>query len=193
MLNPVDSAASSALRPQPPKAATPLAEPPATASRDSLRLSRPNLAANQVVKPLHSDGWKDLGEVVTVMVASPIASLVGAGIGFLVGGPAGAAIGAAIGGSAPGTAFAAKNLAHHLGHVARKEDTGNGFNLKLAGKLMIIPGTTLAGAGLGFALGGPVGAAIGAALGSVALPLGGFISAGIQKLLGRKPEPENAA
>jgi len=176
-----------------PAQAPAVAEPQAAATRDSLQLSRPNQAVKPNLKPNHSDGWNDLAEVVSTMVFSPVASIVGGLGGFLIAGPVGAAIGATLGGSAPGVAFATKNLVHHLGHVARKEDTGNGFNLKLAGKLMIIPGTTLAGAGIGFALGGPIGAAIGGAVGSAAIGLGGFLMSGINKLFNRKPEAPNPA
>ncbi len=196
MLKSVSSAAPSALpspaiavRTLPAQAAASVAAPQAT--RDSLQLSRPNAAAQQPLKPAHSDGWNDLGEVVSTMIFSPVASVVGALGGFLIAGPVGAAIGASLGGSAPGLAFATKNVAHHLGHVARKEETDNGFNLKLAGKHMIIPGTTLAGAGIGFALGGPIGAAIGGALGSAAIGLGGFLSAGLNKLFKRDPAPQD--
>jgi hypothetical protein len=195
MLKSVSSAAPSAVpspaiavRTLPAQAAASVAEP--RASRDSLQLSRPN-TAQQVVKPAHSDGWNDLGEVVSTMIFSPVASVLGALGGFLIAGPVGAAIGASLGGSAPGVAFATKNVVHHLRHVARKEETDNGFNLKLAGKLMIIPGTTLAGAGIGFALGGPIGAAIGGAVGSAAIGLGGFLSAGIGKLFKRDPAPQD--
>ncbi len=182
-----------AVRTLPVQAASPVAEPQAVATRDSLQLSRPNLAAKPPVKPAHSDGWNDLGEVVSTMIFSPIASVVGGIGGFLIGGPVGAAIGASLGGSAPGLAFATKNLVHHLGHVARKEDTDGNSNLKLAGKLMIIPGTTLVSAGIGFALGGPIGAAIGGAVGSAAMPLGGLISAGLNKLFNRTPAPQDPA
>jgi hypothetical protein len=194
MVNSVSSAAPSpaiAVRTLPAQAAAPVAEPQAVATRDSLQLSRPNLAVKPPVKPAHSNGWNDLGEVVSTMIYSPIASVLGGLGGFLIGGPVGAAIGASLGGSAPGLAFATKNLVHHLGHVARKEDTDNNSNLKLAGKLMIIPGSTLAGAGIGFALGGPIGAAIGGAVGSAAIPLGGLISAGLNKLFNRTPVPQN--
>ncbi len=194
MLNPISST-----KPSPEVAARKLTAqeaavaPQMTATRDSLQLSQPKLALNQPMKPTHSDGWNDLGQVASVMVFSPIASVLGAIGGFFIGGPVGAAIGATLGGSAPGLAFATKNLAHHLGHVARKEETDNGFNLKLAGKLMIIPGTTLVGAGIGFALGGPIGAAIGSTVGSAIIPLGGFISAGLNKLFNREPAAQPPA
>ncbi len=190
MVNSVSSAASSASitsRPLPAKAA-PVAEAQAVATRDSLQLSRPNLAVKPDVTPAHSDGWNDLGEVASTMIFSPIASIVGGIGGFLIAGPVGAAVGASLGGSAPGLAFATKNVVHHLNHLARKEDTDNGSNLKLAGKLMIIPGTTLAGAGIGFALGGPIGAAIGGAIGSAAIGLGGLIGSWLNKLSNRQPE-----
>lgn len=195
MVKPVTPAASSpaiAVRTLPAQAAA-VTEPQAVASRDSLQLTRPNQAVKPRLKPAHGDGWNDLGEVVSTMVFSPIASIVGGVGGFLIAGPVGAAIGATLGGSAPGLAFATKNVVHHLGHVSRKEDTGNGHNLKLAGKLMIIPGTTLAGAGIGFALGGPIGAAIGGALGSAAIGLGGFIGAGLNKLFNRASAPQDPA
>jgi len=176
-----------------PAQATAVAEPQAVAARDSLQLTRPNQEVKLDVKPAHSDGWNDLGEVVSTMVYSPIASIVGGVGGFLIAGPVGAAIGATLGGSAPGLAFATKNVAHHYRHVLRKEDTDNGSNLKLAGKLMIIPGTTLAGAGIGFALGGPIGAAIGGALGSAVIGLGGFIGPSLNRLFNRAPETQNPA
>lgn len=184
---------AAAVRTLPAQPTANVAAAQAVATRDSLQLSRPNLAVKQDVKPSHGDGWNDLGEAVTTMVFSPIASIVGGLGGFMIAGPVGAAIGASLGGSAPGLAFATKNVVHHLGHVARKEDTGNGYNLKLAGKLMIIPGTTLAGAGIGFALGGPIGAAIGGAIGSAAMGLGGFLSAGLNKLFNREPAPKDPA
>jgi hypothetical protein len=160
---------------------------------DSLQLSRTSLVEklpfDLPAKPAHGGGWDDLGQVVTTMVFSPAASLVGAGIGFLIGGPVGAAIGAAAGGSALGIGFSVKNLVHHLTHVARKEDTGEGYNLKLAGTHLILPGLTAAGAGIGFAIGGPVGAAVGGVLGSGAIALVMGASLAIERL--RRTEPQD--
>jgi len=195
MINSVTSAVSTpsvSARSLPAKSA-PVAEAQAVATRDSLQLSRPNLAVKPDVKPAHSDGWNDLGEVASTMIFSPVASIVGGIGGFLIAGPVGAAVGASLGGSAPGLAFATKNVVHHLRHVARKEDTDNGSNLKLAGKLMIIPGTTLAGAGIGFALGGPIGAAIGGAIGSAAIGLGAVIGSWLNRLSNRQPDAQNPA
>lgn len=196
MVKPISATAPShttIVRPLPSQAAAAISDPQAVATRDSLRLSRPNLAAKQFVLPKHSDGWKDLGEMVSTFVYSPIASVVGGVAGFFMGGPVGAAIGASVGGTALGLFFAGKNVAHHLGHVLRKEESDGGQHLKLAGMLMIVPGTTLAGAGIGFALGGPIGAAIGGAVGSAAIPLGAFVTSIFQRLFGPKPETQPPA
>ncbi|MNY33464.1 hypothetical protein D3C86_1677440 [compost metagenome] len=119
------------------------------------------------------------------MVFSPIASVVAAGLGFLVAGPVGAAVGAVAGGAAPGSLLGLKQLAHHFTHRAKGEDTGDNFNLKLAGKLLITPGTTMLGAGLGFMVGGPIGATVGALVGTA-----GLMFAGALKRLFQKPAPE---
>lgn len=188
--------------PLPPGSVSPASVPsgsptPGMMAADALSLDRSNLLAKLPfklpVKPAHNGGWDELGQLVTSMLFSPAASLLGAGIGFLVGGPVGAAIGAGAGGAAVGLGYAAGNLFHHFRHVMRKEDTDNGFNLKLAAEHLIMPGLTAIGAGVGFALGGPVGAALGGVLGSGAIALVVATTMGIDRLrrpANVPPEPE---
>lgn len=94
----------------------------------------------------------DFKNVVTGLIGGALA---GAGIGFVLGGPAGAAIGAVLG---VGLTLALEGVVSQI--------TGG---VDIAGALMTIVGTALAGAGIGFAVGGgPVGAGVGAVIGLVA-------------------------
>lgn len=81
-------------------------------------------------------------------------ALAGAGIGFYLGGPMGAALGAIIG---VGITLSLEGI---VSQIAGGVD--------LAGALMTIIGTALAGAGIGFAIGGGFGALAGAVIGLVA-------------------------
>lgn len=159
----------------------PVAPARPTMAADSLSLSKPQATIMRPVKPSHNGGWDDLTNLVPVLVFSPLASVLAAGVGFLAAGPLGAAIGAAAGGAAPGTLLGTKQLIHHVEHRAKHEDTDDNFNLKLAGKLFITPGTTLAGAGLGFMVGGPIGAAVGAAIGATGMLLVGAVASLFKK------------
>ncbi|HEY9898873.1 MAG TPA: hypothetical protein V6D00_06795 [Pantanalinema sp.] len=149
---------------------------------DSLSLSKPAANAARPTQPAHNGGWDDLTNLVPVMVFSPIASVAAAGIGFLVAGPVGAAVGAIAGGSTLGGLLGLKNLIHHVAHRAKGEETDDDFNLKLAGKLLVTPGTTLLGAGAGFMVGGPIGAAVGAMIGATGLMLVGMVKGAFKKL-----------
>lgn len=110
------------------------------------------------VAPRHMDGWYGLGEVAMTLVGTPVLGLAGAGLGFAIAGPVGAARGAAIGASAPGVFFALKEVVTHL--LDRGQPIK--FDPKFVAAQLLMPGLTLAGAGIGFAIGGPAGAAIGA-------------------------------
>lgn len=81
-------------------------------------------------------------------------ALAGAGAGFYLGGPGGALVGAVIG----------------VGLVLTLEGIVAQFTggVDIVGALMTVLGSTLTGAGLGFAFGGPIGAGIGAVIGFVA-------------------------
>lgn len=148
---------------------------------DSLTLSKPAMTAARTLRPAHNGGWDDLASLVPVMVFSPLASVVAAGLGFAVAGPVGAAVGAIAGGSALGGMLGIKNLVHHFRHRAKNEDTDDGFNLGLAGKLLVAPGTTLLGAGAGFLAAGPLGAAVGAVIGSAGMMLVGLVKRAFER------------